>query len=68
MTDYGNINKLVFPLNKTLWMPDLINAAYHPGEFGQKYAYIYNGVVLIRVRVNLETQCEIHTKKFPFDV
>ena len=73
VTDYGNIHKLVFPLDKNLWVPDLMNfnAAYHPGEFGQKYAYpniIYNGVVFIWVRVNLETQCEIHTKKYPFDV
>ena len=47
------------------------NAAYHPGEFGQKYAFpgiIYNDMVFIWVRVNLETQCEIRTKKFPFDV
>ena len=73
MTGYGNINKLVSPLDKNLWVPDLMNynAAYHPGEFGQKYAYpniIYNGMVFIWVRVNLETQCEIHTKKYPFDV
>ena len=69
VTDYGNIHKLLFPLDKNLWVPDLMNfnAAYHLGEFGQKYAFpgiIYNGMVFIWVRVNLE----IHTKKFPFDV
>ena len=73
VTDYGNIHKLVFPLDKNLWLPDLMNfnAAYKPGEFGLKYAFpnvIYNGVVFIWVRVNMETQCEIHTKKYPFDV
>ena len=72
-SNYGNIQKLVFPLDKNLWLPDLMNcnAAYKPGEFGLKYAFpnvIYNGVVFIWVRVNMETQCEIHTKKYPFDV
>ena len=72
-TDYGNIHNLVFPLDKNIWMPDLmnINAAYHPGEFGQKYAFpnvLHDGMVVIWMRVNLETQCEIHTKKFPLDV
>ena len=73
VTDYGNILKLVFPLDKNLLMPDLmnLNAAYHPGELGQKYAFPnikYNGMVIVWSRVNLETQCEIRTKMFPFDV
>ena len=73
VTDYGNILKVVFPLDKSLWVPDLmnLNAAYHPGELGQKYAFPnikHNGMVIVWTRVNLETQCEIRTKKFPFDV
>ena len=71
-TDYGNIYNLVLPLDKNLWLPDLMNynAAYHPGELGQKYAFpsvSNNGFVCIWLRVNLETQCEIRTKKYPFD-
>ena len=73
VTDYRNILKLVFPLDKSPWVPDLmnLNAAYHPGELGQKYAFPnikHNGMVIVWTRVNLETQCEIRTKKFPFDV
>ena len=73
VSDYGNIYSLVLPLDKNLWVPDLMNfnAAYHPGELGQKYAFpsvSHNGFVYIWLRVNLETQCEIRTKKYPFDV
>ena len=73
VTDYGNIQRLVFPLKENIWVPDIMNfnAAYHPGELGQKYAFpsvSHNGMVYIWLRVNLETQCEIRTKKFPFDV
>ena len=41
-TEYGNINKIVFPLDKNIWVPDLmnLNAAYLPGEFGQQYAFL----------------------------
>ena len=65
-TEYGNIYRLVFPLNKNLWVPDVmnLNAAYHPEELGQKYAFpsvAHNGMVYIWLRVNLETQREIHT-------
>ena len=71
--DYGKIEKLVFPLGENIWTPDLmnINAAYQPGALGQKYAFpiLYNtGYVGIYMRVNLETQCEIHTKRFPLDI
>ena len=71
-TDNGNIYSLVLPLDKNLWVPDLMNynAAYQPGELGQKYAFpsvSNNGFVYIWLRVNLETQCEIRTKKYPFD-
>ena len=71
--DFGHIYKIVFPYDGNIWVPDLmnINAAYHPGEFGQKYAFpsVYSfGLVIIWSRVNLETQCLIHTKKYPLDV
>ena len=70
---YGEIHKMVIPLDKNIWSPDLMNwnAAYNPGEFGQKYAspsIFSNGLVLVWTRVNLETQCEIHTKKYPLDI
>ena len=71
-SEYGGISKIVFPLDRNIWSPDLMNwnAAYNPGEFGQKYAFpsVYSyGLVALWTRVNLETQCEIHTKKYPVD-
>ena len=71
-SDYGGISKIVFPLDKNIWIPDLmnLNAAYSAGEFGQKYAFpaVYSfGFVAIWTKVNLETQCEILTKKYPLD-
>ena len=71
-SEYGGISKIVFPLDSSIWSPDLMNwnAAYNAGEFGQKYAFpsIYSfGLVVLWTRVNLETQCEIHTKKYPVD-
>ena len=73
VSDYGNIHKLAFPQDRNLWIPDLMNfnAAYNSAELGMKYAFpnvLYNGDVFIWVRVNLEAQCEIRTKKYPFDV
>ena len=37
VTDYGNIHKLVFPLDKNIWVPDLMNfnAVYHPGDLAK---------------------------------
>ena len=71
-TAYGGINKLVFPLHGNVWVPDVmnVNAAYLPGEIGQQYAFpivLWHGKVSVWLRVNLETQCEIRTKKFPLD-
>ena len=71
-SEYGGISKIVFPLDRNIWIPDLMNwnAAYNAGEFGQKYAFpaVYSsGLVDLWTMVNLETQCEIHTKKYPMD-
>ena len=73
VSDYGNIHRLAFPLDRNIWVPDLMNfnAAYNSAELGMKYAFpnvLYNGDVFIWKRVNLEAQCEIRTKKYPFDV
>ena len=72
VSDYGNIRRLALPLDKNIWVPDLMNynAAYKSAELGMEYAFpnvLYNGFVFIWIRVNLETQCEIRTKKYPFD-
>ena len=70
--DFGNINRLVLPLKDNIWLPDIMNfnAAYLPGEFGQKHAFpiLHSfGLVTLWTTVNFETQCLIHTKKFPLD-
>ena len=69
---YAGINHIIVPYN-SVWTPDVIviNAAETPGDIGQKYALVKvrnDGAMKVWTQVNLKTQCNIGTKRYPFDV
>ncbi|XP_053393676.1 acetylcholine receptor subunit alpha-like [Mercenaria mercenaria] len=71
-TEYHEISSLEFPFHKNIWTPDLMiyNALKTPGKIGMKGAFVRlysNGQVFVWTQTNIDTACEIRTKKYPFD-
>ncbi|XP_053395842.1 acetylcholine receptor subunit alpha-like [Mercenaria mercenaria] len=70
--EYHGLSSIVFPYRKNIWIPDLLiyNALKKPGDFGMIDAFIRfysNGQVFVWTQVNIDTYCEIKTKKYPYD-
>ena len=72
-TIYAGISCIEFPFDKNIWTPDIMiyNAMKKPGKLGITDASVRlynNGQIFVWTQINIETACEIRTKKYPFDV
>ena len=71
-TNYHGISSIIIPYHEYIWIPDLmiLNELYNPSKIGFKDAYIRiysNGEVFMWTQTNIDTYCEIKSKKYPFD-
>ncbi|XP_060598046.1 acetylcholine receptor subunit alpha-like [Ruditapes philippinarum] len=71
-SEYGGIKTLVFPYSKNIWVPDIMvyNALVNSEDYGMEGSTIQlyqNGQVYAWTQVRLNTECEIKSKKYPFD-